>query len=363
MSTPHPYYTPRSRFRFWLAGIICFFVFLYLVRSILLPFVVGMLAAYFLDPAVRKLRSRGWSRGTAAAVITVSFFVIAATLCAILIPLMLHQLTALATELPGYVHALQEKYGSKIEHYFSSLSPEQIDPIKNASSSIGASVTEMMGTILPSMLQSSLAILNMFSLIFLTPVVVFYLLRDWNQFVRRFDDMLPRDHAATIRQLLHEIDLTLSGFIRGQTNVCIMLAAYYGVALTLLGLNSGLGLGILTGFMLFIPYVGYAVGLILGVTIGLFQFGWSTQFIALLTIFGVGMVMENAVITPRLVGSKVNLHPIWIIFGILAGAALFGFVGVLISLPVTAVSGVLVRWALAKYKQSTLYTGQRHIES
>ncbi len=250
---------------------------------------------------------------------------------------------------------MQTKYGPELEHYFSTLSPEQIEPLKNAASNITTNLADMASKIIPSMLQSGLAVLNIISLIFLTPVVVFYLLRDWDQFITRVDDMLPRKHADVIRAQLHAIDSTLSGFIRGQTNVCLIMAAYYGIALSLIGLHSGFGMGILTGFLLFIPFVGYAASLIVCITIGLFQFGWGTHVMILLMIFGVGVIMESGFITPKLVGGKVGLHPIWIIFGMLAGAALFGFVGVLISLPVTAVIGVLVRFALSQYKNSSLY--------
>lgn len=351
----------RSRLWFWLAGIVCFFLFLYLIRGILLPFVVGMLAAYFLDPAVHQLRLRGWSRSTSAAIITIAFFAVTVALGSLLVPLILEQLTMLAGELPVYIRALREKYGADVTHYFSTMGPDLANPIKSAAGTIGGGLADMLGKILPDMLQSGLAVLNLLSLIFLTPVVVFYLLRDWDQFVERIDDMLPRDQANTIRTQLRAIDRTLSGFIRGQMNVCLLMAAYYGIGLTFVGLNSGLGLGILTGFLLFIPFVGYASSLVTCLIIGLFQFGWGEHMMIMLAVFGVGVVLESGFITPKLVGDKVGLHPIWIIFGILSGAALFGLVGVLISLPVTAVIGVLVRFALTQYKNSSLYSGETHV--
>lgn len=351
--TPHS----RSHLRFWIAGILGFFIFLYLIRGILLPFVVGLLAAYFLDPAVRKLRQKGLSRGSSAAIITVLFFIIAVMLCATLIPLLMHQLTDLATELPGYVRMLQEKYGPELQHYADRLSPEQIESFKTAAGNIGSSVAEMLGQVVPSMLKSSLAILNMLSLIFLTPVVVFYLLRDWNHFVVKVDNMLPRQRADVIRSQLQAIDATLSGFIRGQTNVCLVMAVYYSVGLTAFGLNSGFGLGILSGLALFIPFVGFAAAFLVTGTIAFIQFGWGTSLIVYIVFFLAGAVLENAVITPKLVGGQVGLHPIWIIFGMLVGATLFGFVGILISLPVTAVIGVLVRFAAKQYINSSLYHG------
>lgn len=348
----------RSHLRFWGAVIGLFFLFLYLIRGILLPFVVGLLAAYFLDPAVRHLRSRGWSRSGAASVITIGFFVVVSVACSLLVPMILQQLAAFVREFPSYWTALEARYGEQFQHFVSTLSPDQVQSLKTAASNMGSSVTDVLGRVVPGMLQSGLAVLNVLSLVFLTPVVVFYLLRDWEVFVRRVDDILPRDHADTIRKQLHAIDLTLSGFIRGQTNVCLLMAAYYGIGLSVVGLKFGLGIGILTGFLLFIPFVGYATSALVCLMIGLFQFGWGSHVMALLAVFGVGVMLESGFITPKLVGSKVGLHPIWIIFGMLAGASLFGFVGVLISLPVTAVIGVLVRFALVKYLASAVYHGE-----
>lgn len=347
----------RSHLRFWVAGILCFFIFLYLIRSILLPFVVGLLAAYFLDPAVRRLSKQGMSRSAASGVITVSFFLIAGIMCSVLVPLIINQMTALAVEVPHYWQILQSRYGEDVQRYVSSFSASQMEPLKEAASNVGGSLAEMLGKIIPGMLVSSLNLLNILSLIFLTPVVVFYLLRDWDQFVVRVDEMLPRGHADVIRQQLQAIDQTLSGFIRGQTNVCLLMSAYYGIAFSVIGLHFGLGLGILSGFLLFIPFVGYAVSVVICVSLALFQFGWGGQVIAILAVFVVGMMAEGGIITPKLVGGKVGLHPIWIIFGMLAGGTLFGFVGILLSLPVTAVIGVLVRFAISQYLRSSLYKG------
>lgn len=352
-----PLTAPRSRLRLWLLAIACFFLFLYLIRSILLPFVVGMLAAYFLDPAMDRLRKRGWSRTAAAALITVIFFIIVATACALLVPQILQQLATLAAELPGYMHTLHEKYAADIDRYTALLSKQQTESFKSTAVSAGGTLANALSTIVPNILQSGLAVLNLLSLIFLTPVVIFYLLRDWKEVVQRIDDMLPRDHAATIREQLKEIDRTLSGFIHGQTNVCLIMAVYYGIALSGVGLNFGLGMGILTGFLLFIPFVGFLFSFLVCLAIALFQFGTDMHFFSTIAVFAVGGAMENAFVTPKLVGSKVGLHPIWIIFGMLAGAALFGLVGILISLPVTAVIGVLVRFVLKQYMCSAMYKG------
>ena len=171
--------------------------------------------------------------------------------------------------------------------------------------------------------------------------------------VARFYALLPRDYSHTIREQLNEIDVTLSGFIRGQTNICLLMACYYGILLSLVGINFGLLIGVLSGLVLFIPFVGFLSSFIFTVIVTMLQFPDGGRLIAVLVIFGIGAVLENSVLTPRLVGRNVGLHPLWIIFGMLSGAALFGFVGILISVPVTAVIGVLARFAITRYLHSS----------
>lgn len=347
----------RSQILFWSAGIILFFYLISLIHTILLPFVVGMLAAYFLDPAVTRLRSLTHSRSLAAAVITIIFFTIVVILCVTLVPLIGHQLLNLLQALPDYINDLQDKYGSLLNDYISHLSPEQTGAIKHAAGNFSGTAVEWAGKFITDILQSGRELLNLLSLFFITPIVAFYLLRDWDKFIARFHELLPRRHVQVILEQLHEIDRTLSGFIRGQTYVCLTMATYYSIMLTFTGLNFALGLGIMTGMLLFIPFVGFASCFTLSMTVALIQFGLQPHLIAVAAVYLGGMFLESSVLTPRLVGGEVGLHPIWIIFGMLAGAALFGFVGVLISVPVTSVIGVLVRFAISRYMQSPIYTG------
>jgi predicted PurR-regulated permease PerM len=360
MTPSHSSHFPRFRLWFWLVGAVLFVWFLTLIRSILLPFVVGMLAAYFLDPAVRRLRSWGWSRSLSAAVITIGFFALTIGLGIVLVPLITHQSAALIRDLPDYLAKLQDRYGHEIEQYLSRLSSEQTDTLKDSIDSYSGTIIGWAGQMARGALQSGLALLNILSLIFITPIVAFYLLRDWHIVVSRFYTLLPRDNADVIREQLHAIDHTLSAFIRGQTNVCLIMASYYGIALSVIGLNFGLLVGIMTGLLLFIPFAGFVTCFALSTIIALFQFTDNVHIISVLATYGVGLMLESSLITPRLVGGKVGLHPLWIIFGMLSGAALFGFVGILISVPVTAVMGVLVRFALAHYLRSSLYTGEPH---
>jgi len=340
---------------FWGVAIFCLFYFIGLIKTILLPFVVGILTAYFLDPLVKKLSSRHLSRSHAAAIISISFFTLFTLLLFLIFPMLSKQVTSLIHNAPGYLHYVQDRYLDSINDYIAGLTPEQNGAVKDAIGNLSGSLAGLAGGLANNVLQSGLAFLNLLSLIFITPIVAFYLLRDWNLITRRFDKLLPRKHEKTIMEQLKLIDITLSGFIRGQTNVCLIMAFYYSIALSFMGLNFALLVGILSGFVLFVPFVGFLFSLVIAATIALLQSGFHSLFFEVLAVYGAGMVMEGSFLTPRLIGSQTGLHPLWIIFGILAGGVIFGFVGVLIAVPITAVMGVLVKFALDKYMQSSLY--------
>ena len=205
-------------------------------------------------------------------------------------------------------------------------------------------------------MQSTLAVVNVLLLIFITPIVTFYILLDWHKITNKVESWFPKAHTKTIKEQLSYVDTALSGYIRGQTNVCLLLGAFYAVGLSLAGLDFGLFIGLATGILSFIPYVGILFGVTIGMMVALFQFGDSIHLLLVFAIFVVGQFIEGNFITPKLVGDKVGLHPVWIIFGMLSGAALFDFVGVLLAVPVTAVLGVIVRFAMKKYLSSPIYS-------
>jgi predicted PurR-regulated permease PerM len=209
-----------------------------------------------------------------------------------------------------------------------------------------------------NLVQSSVAIANLLSLIFITPVVTFYLLRDWDRIVTKIDALLPRQHAAVIRAQGRAIDTTLAGFARGQATVCIILATYYATALMIAGLPFGLAVGMVAGLLTFIPYLGAIGGFVIAMAIALVNFDSWSGVIAVAAIFGVGQVVEGNVLTPKLVGDRVGLHPVWVIFALLAGGTLFGFLGLLLAVPTAAGIGVLVRFALSRYLAGPFYLGQ-----
>ena len=198
---------------------------------------------------------------------------------------------------------------------------------------------------------------NIISLFVITPVVAFYLLRDWDAIIARVDTYLPRAHVETIREQARLVDETLAGFLRGQFTVCLLLGLFYGIGLSLVGLEFGLVIGLGTGLVSFIPYFGMLIGFVVGVGLAIAQFHTLLPIAMVVVVFAVGQFLEGNFLTPKLVGDRVNLHAVWIMFALLAGAALFGFVGVLLAVPVAAVIGVLVRFSIARYRASPLYLG------
>ncbi|MCI0401680.1 MAG: AI-2E family transporter [Gammaproteobacteria bacterium] len=342
---------------FWTCLIVLVVLFFYSVRNILLPFVVGILFAYLLDPIADKCQSWGLSRGTATSLIVVLFYSVVALLTTLAAPVLFEQLYGFFKQVPTYISRLNLEVLPYVKHKMGQIDPAIAESLSKEAgvflNKLGAGV----GAALEKVLQSGLWLLNLVSLVLITPVVTFYLLRDWDTFVKKAQHLLPREHAPVIKKQLREIDLTIAAFIRGQLNVCLLLGLFYGTALALLGLNFGFIIGLLTGLVSFIPYVGMLLGAGTGLLVAFFQYGSDLYHLGLVAgVFALGQVLEGNFITPKLVGDKIRLHPVWLIFGMLAGASLLGLVGVLVAVPLTAVIGVLVRFAIEKYVGSEYYS-------
>lgn len=334
-----------------------FLVFLYLIRAILLPFVLGVFTAYFLNPANHRLQHYGLSRNLATIALTAVFFLGFFALGLLIVPLITHQLSDLLAALPDYTYQFEEKYGATLSQWAGTLGGEPMENIKSIAANISDVMIKFVGEFIANLFQSGMAIVNLLSLILITPVVAFYLLRDWDELIARLDRLLPRATADTIRQQLAIIDDTLAGFVRGQVNVCLILATYYAIGLSLIGLKFGIVIGVVTGLLVILPYVGFAFGCAVALTTAFFQFDATAGIVLVAALFGAGQVLESYFLTPKLVGERVGLHPVWIIFGMLSGAALFGFVGVLLAVPATAVIGVWIRFATTRYLHSSYYLG------
>jgi len=342
----------------WIAGVLVFGFLLHVLGSILLPFVVGMAIAYFLDPVADRLEEKGLSRTLSTCVILLGFFAATTALLLLLIPMLQSQIVEFARMVPSILEAAQLFTQPYLEQLRADLPPEAMEKVRTAIGSYAGKIANFVTQFLARIWSGGVALFNVLSLILITPVVAFYLLRDWDLITAKVDTWLPRGSASTIREQILAIDATIAGFVRGQSTVCLVLAAVYGISLTVIGLKSGLLVGLGAGLISFIPYLGAAVGITVGVGIALFQFSDWTTIAMVAAVFFVGQTLESYVLTPRLVGDRVGLHPVWIIFALLAGGALMGFTGVLIAVPTAAVIGVLVRFGLSRYMSSELYSGK-----
>lgn len=348
----------KDRLLAWGITLGLLFLFLFMVKSILLPFVVAMITAYFLDPAADKLEDFALSRFSATLTITISFFIIAITGSLLLMPLIYDQIVSFAGKIPEYSRYMQQEVLPVLMEKVKGIDPNALENIQGSISDISKYVLTISGNIASGLWNSGVALLNLLSLLFITPIVTFYILRDWDIMRAKISAWLPVKHKEVILEQFSEIDRTLSGYIRGQTNVCLLLGAFYAVGLMIIGLDFGLMIGMMTGILSFIPYVGLLVGMTVGLGVAFIQYGGldgitSIGMVAL--VFVIGQVIEGNFVSPKLVGDKVGLHPVWIMFGMLAGTALFGFIGILLSVPVTAVLGVLIRFSLKQYLQSGWY--------
>lgn len=347
--------TIKDKLIFWLIGFSLLGLFLYMISGILLPFIVAVLVAYFLDPAADKLEKMGMSRGVATLTITVSFFALVALAGILIAPVLYNQLLDMLNKVPSYIAMANEKILPSLSQLLEKFAPDLIEKAKESATQISGYILSFITAIMSNLWKSGLAIVNILSLSFVTPIVAFYMLRDWDGLLEKIKSWLPAGSKETIIEQAKEVDKTLSGYIRGQTNVCLILGTFYATGLSLAGLEFGFVIGLITGILSFIPYVGLLFGFALGIIIAILQFGDILNVAIIASIFVVGQVIEGNFITPKLVGDKVGLHPVWIIFGMMAGASMFGFIGILVAIPVTAVIGVFVRFSLAQYLKSPFY--------
>ncbi|WPZ33602.1 AI-2E family transporter [Thalassobaculum sp. OXR-137] len=344
--------TKRERQVFWLLFLAVFLTLVYVLRDVLLPFVAGMAVAYLLDPVVDRLERFKVSRTLGTSIVVLAFFLVTIGLVLLLVPLLQTQVEQFAKSVPTYVEMIRERVGPKLQEMLSGFDEESaVNKLPN----IAGNAMAWIGNIFGKLLSGGAWLANFLSILVITPIVSFYLLRDWDRMVETIDGWLPREQAPTIREQMRAIDRTLAAFVRGQGTVCLVLGVFYAIGLSLAGLDFGLVIGLFSGLVSFVPFVGSTLGAILSVGLAVAQFD-SWQPVAIVAaIFVAGQLIEGNFLTPNLVGDAVGLHPVWIIFALLAGGALFGFLGVLLAVPVAAVIGVLTRFALEHYLASPLH--------
>lgn len=343
----------------WISTFALLAAVLWLLGDILFPFIAGIALAYFLDPIADMLQQWKIPRWVAAALLTLAAVLAVFGVFLIIIPLLQTQLMELSLRAPGYMDVLRNKALELIAIIQSQLTDADIVAIKEKIG--GSASTDLIiwfGSILSKIWSGGAAILNLLSLLVITPIVTFYLLRDWDKIVEIVEEWLPRRYAQTVREQVSEINFVLSAFLRGQVLVCALLGIFYAICLTLIGLDFGFVIGLGTGVISFVPYFGMLVGFVVGIGVAIAQFGEWQPIILVVVVFLVGQFLEGNFITPKLVGDKIGLHPVWIIFLLLAGGALFGFTGILLAIPLGAVIGVLGRFFITEYKTSKAYLAE-----
>ncbi|WP_296250850.1 AI-2E family transporter [Pseudomonas sp. UBA4194] len=344
---------------FWLGAVLLFCAFIYVLHPILSPFLVGILLAYLADPLVDRLEKWKLSRTWGVVVVFALFALVLALALLVLIPMLAKQLVSLYQMAPQMLDWLQHTALPWVQTRLGLADGFwKFDKIKAAISDHMGQTTDIVGVILSQATASGLALMAWTANFVLIPVVAFYLLRDWDVMMAKIRSLLPRQREGQIVKLASECHEVLGAFVRGQLLVMLALGVIYAAGLMLVGLQLGLLIGVVAGLAAIVPYMGFVIGIGSAIVAGLFQFGLDPfHMIAIVAVFMVGQALEGMVLTPLLVGDRIGLHPVAVIFAILAGGELFGFTGVLLALPVAAVIMVLVRHMHDVYKESAIYGG------
>ena len=330
---------------------------LYALHSILLPFVVGILVAYFLDPLVNKLTTHKISRNLAVIIILGSLLIILIPLMIILGGTIVSQISEFASKIPSYINKfvqqttpllndLQEKFATYPSANTEFLQKHTTDMFK------------LIGKLLNKLINEGFAFINVLSLLLISPVVAFYMLSDWPKITAGFMNLVPLKHQKSVNDIFEQINKIISGYLRGQFVVCLFLGIFYSCGLLLIGLDLGLLVGFMAGLLSFIPYVGSISGFLAAIILALTQYGVGAELAEVVVVFVVGQFIEGNFLTPKLVGENIGLHPVWVMFAILAGGVLLGFFFFFFAVPVAAIIGVLLKILIKNYQQSELYLGK-----
>jgi predicted PurR-regulated permease PerM len=351
----------------WGVSLLILAVILYLLSPVLAPFVAGTALGYLLDPVADRLQRWGASRLGAALLLLSGFVAFVVTAVVVLLPILTHQLAGFLTALPGYLQTLHglvldwsTRFSSQyfkdfLEKYGLGGAGANLDVEKYFNDLVSQSAV-LVGDFVKSLLLRGYALINVISLIVITPVVAFYMLLDWDHMVHIIDDLVPPRHRADVRMLARDINRALAGFVRGQSLVCLFLGVWYAVGLSAIGLNFGFLIGVISGVLSFVPYVGSLTAFVLSIIIAIVQ-AWPQINLPIeaVAIVTTGLIMDGYVLSPRLVGASVGLHPVWIMFALLAFGALFGFTGLIVAVPAAAALGAVMRFLAGRYRASALY--------
>lgn len=344
---------------FWLISLAAFLLLVALLRDALLPFALGAVMAYFLNPAADALQRIGVGRTLAAALIIGLVTIAFAAAIFFLWPLAAGQVRQLAQSLPSDLDRIRVWLEEFARHHLGQNFPGFKTSLERAMSELSQSSSSFLGAAAQAVWNRGLALFNLIALVLVTPVVAFYLLRDWPTMLAKVASWLPREHEATIRRLASDIDAAVGAFVRGQGTICLALGTLYSAALTAIGLRYALAIGLLTGLLSFVPMVGWSLGLVIAFVVALTQ-SWPDLVLAtyVVGIYLAAMALDTGFLSPLIVGQRVGLHPVWLMLALFVFSALFGLLGVLVAVPVAAATAVLVRFFRDRYLESSIYLGE-----
>jgi predicted PurR-regulated permease PerM len=361
--------TLERQIALWAAAIILVIVFVRIVSAVLAPFVAGLALGYLLDPVADRLQRAGFSRlGASLCILTIFLFLLTAAIF-FTAPILTRQLGDFVQSLPGYLTTLQgllarvsrEATGDLVRSVYEKLGLSMADAPSDTQkyvSDITSEAARMGAAFLQSLVSGGAALVNVASLVVITPVVAFYILLDWDPMVATLDSLVPPRHREEVRAIARDIDKALAGFVRGQALVCLFLGLWYSIGLSLLGVNFGFLIGVSAGILSFVPYVGSITAFVLSIVVATVQ-GWPDWLLPAeaVALVGVGLFLDGNVLSPRLVGGSIGVHPAWLMFALLVAGSLFGFTGMLLAAPAAAAFGVVLRFLVRRYRQSSFYLG------
>ncbi len=347
--------TLNQKLFFWSAAAALFIVFILIFKSVLTPFVLGLAIAYLLNPLVVRLSDAGFIRGVAVAIILLLFFVLVGIGLTLLLPPAVREAKDLIEQAPSYADQIMLWLIPYLEMAQAYMGEDYIENIKTSLQDNAGKIFAASGGVVNGLLSGGQAIAGFLTTLVLTPLVAFFMMKDWPAIIRWTEGLYPKEQEKVIRDLLKQIDQKISGFVRGQISVAVVLGILYALALSIAGLNYGFLIGLSAGLLSIIPMVGSTLGLLVSVIVAWFQTG-ELSFVGIIAaIFIVGQIIEGNILTPKLIGNSVGMHPLWILFALMAGGSLFGILGMLLAVPVAAVIGVLASFVILQYKASPLY--------
>lgn len=327
-----------------------------LLSKPLVPFFIAFIFAYMLSPLISNIcKKYGLRRDLVAAVVFIVFISIFAIAILVLMPAIYTQVSILIAKIPAYKYYIQTELVPQVTAKVQSIDPRIAEKVKDSIQSIINGTFSIISSVFNNVWDYTMATINIFVVILLVPIILLYLLKDWTQITKSLNNLLPHRERSKIREILASINDLLSAYVRGQFNVCLILSAYYGIGLSIIGVDFGLLLGILSGFLIIVPFIGTFIAFTLAMIVGYFSFGYSAKLGFIIALYVIGYLMENYFLTPKIIGDRIGLHPLWIMFAVLSIGSLFGFIGIFFAIPIAGIIKVLLGYGIQYYKSSKIY--------